>query len=60
MRRRDLGQLLVETNCYCLKLQGVLLVLVAVLAFAFKGQYVLAASKVPVDVSAIKWYWYFC
>ena len=27
---------------------GVLLVLVAVVAFAFKGQYVLAASEVPV------------
>ena len=40
---------------------GVLLVLVAVIAFAFKGQYVLAASEVPVDVSAIKrYYWYFC
>lgn len=39
---------------------GVLLVLVAVVAFAFKGQYVLAASEVPVDVSAIKRYWYFC
>ena len=39
---------------------GVLLVLVAVVAFTFKGQYVLAASKVPVDVSAIKRYWYFC
>ena len=39
---------------------GVLLVLVAVVAFAFKGQYVLAASEVLVDVSAIKRYWYFC
>ena len=38
---------------------GVLLVLVAVVAFAFKGQYVyvLAASEVPVDVSATKRYW---
>ena len=37
--------------------------MVAVVAFAFKGQYVLAASEVPVDVSAIKRYciyWYFC
>ena len=55
-----MGQFLVETNSYCLRLQGVLLVLGAVLAFAFKGQYVLAASEVPVDVSAIKRYWYFC
>ena len=39
---------------------GVLLLLVAVVAFAFKGQYVLAASEVPVDVSAFKRYWYFC
>ena len=39
---------------------GVLLVLVAAVAFAFKGQYALAASRVPVDVSAIKRYWYFC
>ena len=39
---------------------GVLLVLVAVVAFAFKGKYVLAALEVPVDVSAIKRYWYFC
>ena len=39
---------------------GILLVLVAVVAFAFKGQCVLAASEVPVDVSAIKRYLYFC
>ena len=39
---------------------GVLLVLFAVVAFAFKGQYVLAASEALVDVSAIKRYWYFC
>ena len=39
---------------------GVLLVLVAVVAFALKGQYVLAASEVPVDVGAIKRYLYFC
>ena len=37
-----------------------MLVLVAVVAFAFKGQYMLAASGVPVDVSAIKRYWHFC
>ena len=39
---------------------GVLLDLVAVVAFAFKGQYVLAASEVPVDVSAINRHWFFC
>ena len=39
---------------------GSCLFLVAVVAFAFKGQYVLAASEVAVDVSAIKRYWYFC
>ena len=38
---------------------GVLLVLVVVVAFPFKGQYVLATS-VPVDLRAIKRYWYFC